>query len=92
MENKLVESRLTLPRLALVIPCYNEEEVLPETSRRLIILLNQLIDQQLVDRNSYVLLVDDVITTGATLEACARTILQDGNVNMSIFSLAYTSA
>lgn len=59
MENKLVESRLTLPRLALVIPCYNEEEVLPETSRRLIILLNQLIDQQLVDRNSYVLLVDD---------------------------------
>lgn len=30
------------PLLAIVVPCYNEEEVLPETARRLTALLEQL--------------------------------------------------
>ena len=37
------------------------------------------------------LLVDDVVTTGATLEACGHVILQQGDVKLSIATLAYAA-
>ena len=37
----------------------------------------------------HLLLVDDVITTGATLEACGRALIQQGNVKLSIATLAH---
>ena len=40
----------------------------------------------------HVLLVDDVITTGATLEICASTILEAKNTKVSIATLAYANS
>lgn len=46
-------------RLAVVIPCHNEEEVLAETSEQLRALLNRLCSDGRITADSYVLLVDD---------------------------------
>jgi ComF family protein len=50
----------------------------------------QLNDQKKV-KNSHVLLVDDVLTTGATLEACGHALLDTGDAELSICSLAYAN-
>jgi glycosyltransferase involved in cell wall biosynthesis len=45
--------------LQIVVPCYNEEEVLADTCDSLIGLLEKMIKQGLVDRSSSILFVDD---------------------------------
>jgi len=48
-----------MDRLYLVVPCYNEEEVLPETVRRLTDKLHRMCQKGLVSEDSRILLVDD---------------------------------
>ncbi len=48
-----------LPSLAIVVPCYNEEEVLPETASRLNRLLSRLTREGRIAENSHVCFVDD---------------------------------
>jgi len=41
-------------------------------------------------KNKHILLIDDVITTGATLEACAEEIKKESNAKISVLTMAYT--
>ena len=46
-------------RLAIVVPCYNEEKVLAESARRLTGILQTLMEKKKVAENSFVLFVND---------------------------------
>lgn len=48
-----------MPTLYIVVPCYNEKEVLPETAKRLRERLAALISSGRCDENSRILFVDD---------------------------------
>ena len=40
--------------------------------------------------NKHVLLIDDVVTTGATIESCANQLLKTKNIKISVAVMAYT--
>jgi len=46
-------------KLGIVIPCYNEEETLPETSKRLTMLFEKMIVSGSIDKKSFICYVDD---------------------------------
>ena len=46
-------------RLAIVVPCYKEELVLHETTSRLTQVLDDLVKDDLIATNSYILYVND---------------------------------
>ena len=46
-------------RLAIVVPCYNEEGVIGESARQLTCILKELIDKDKISENSFILFVND---------------------------------
>lgn len=64
----------------LVIPCYNEEEVLFETAKRLKEKLNNLIDDKIISAKSRITFIDD----GSKDNTCS--IIEELNKEDSIFS------
>ena len=48
-----------IPQLGIVVPCYNEQEVLPESASRLLKLLERMFTAGMVAENSAIYFVDD---------------------------------
>lgn len=46
-------------KLAIVVPCYNEQEVLPDTVKKLTVLMNELTHAVKVSKDSFIMFVDD---------------------------------
>ncbi len=53
MENK------NNPKIAVVVPCYNEEEVLPETIEVLSVFILDLMNRNIVSERSFLIFIDD---------------------------------
>ncbi len=51
-------------KLGIIVPCYNEEEALPETNRRLIEVINNLVRLGKITTDSMIFYVDDGSTDG----------------------------
>lgn len=90
------------PRLALVLPCYNEEEVLADTDRTLSGLLDRMIDRELVASGSCIVYTDDgsrdstwqVITTlcrNNPRAAGVRLAANSGHQNCVLAGMEYAS-
>lgn len=74
--------------LAIVVPCYNEEEVLPQTNQQLRALLDCMMRDRLVGEGSYILYVNDgsrdrtweIIASYGEADAHVRGLKLAGNV------------
>lgn len=54
-----MEELKKIPKLAIIIPCFNEEEVLPTTIEKLFSILNFLIEKKEISQDSFLFFVDD---------------------------------
>jgi len=72
-------------QLAIVVPCYNEQEVLPETSRRLLGVLDRLVADGLASSESRIYFVDDGSRdrTWSLIEELARAHPRIGGIKLS---------
>jgi polyisoprenyl-phosphate glycosyltransferase len=74
-----------VPRLGIVVPCFNEEEVLPETARRLTALLRAMAADGRIAADSQVVFVDDGSRdrTWEIIESLASTDAGVGGIKLS---------
>lgn len=84
-ERAAPSSARTLPRLAIVVPCFNEEEALPETARRLGMLLERLRQAGRIAAESRIVLIDDGSRDGTweLIERLSRTDERIGGIKLS---------
>lgn len=54
-----MKNNLIPPSLTIVVPCYNEEDVLPETLIRLLGVLDELEEKHFINNESQIVFVDD---------------------------------
>ena len=72
-------------RIDVIVPCFNEEPVLPETARRLSGMLGSLIEARTVAPESRLLFVDDGSTDGtwSLIRALADRDARIGGIKLS---------
>lgn len=78
-------AEISAPRLDIIVPCYNEEEVLPETARRLTALLEGLAAAERIGPGSRIVFVDDGSRdrTWELIEGLARDNLSVSGIKLS---------
>jgi glycosyltransferase involved in cell wall biosynthesis len=54
-----MDKKTDMPIIAIIVPCYNEEEALPETAKRLSGKIRHLISERIIDERSKIIFVDD---------------------------------
>lgn len=80
-----MSSETNIPKVVIVVPCYNEQEVLPSSAETLNTIVTELQNDKLVSADSRVLLVDDG-SKDDTWQIISR--LCDGNHTFAGISLA----
>ena len=48
-----------MPVLSIIVPCFNEEDCIPSTTKRLLEIMNELISENVISDKSYIFYVDD---------------------------------
>ena len=51
--------REKMPILSIVVPCFNEEEILENNINKLLEIVKNLSNKNKIDKNSYLYLIDD---------------------------------
>ncbi len=74
-----------VPKLAVIVPCYNEEQVLYETTKRLSAVLEDLISKNKIKKDSFILYIDDGSgdNTWSIIKSLATQNLLVGGVKLS---------
>ncbi len=80
-----VSTKEVVPSVSIVVPCYNETEVLPETARRLMALLDELSAARRIAADSQIVFIDDGSRDGTweLIEELAATDPRIGGIKLS---------
>ena len=81
----LLGNKYVRPVLTIIVPCYNEQEVLHETAEKLSGTLLRLISEQIIDEKSTLLFVDDG-SSDNTLSILRQFANQDKRIHYISFS------
>lgn len=59
LESTKTVAKIKTPRLAIVMPCFNEEEIIQSSGKKIITLLNRMILNKEINTKSFIVFVDD---------------------------------
>ena len=63
---------MEIPKLAIIVPCFNEELCVKSTVEQLLNVLNKLVNDRKIKSDSYIYLVDDGSVDRTWEQPCKR--------------------